>query len=138
VLDNRYYYDDLAVVKGQGSSRVNSGVSLSKYKGKTITVAFQLFGKPGDAVAFDNLQFHGCSLLSTGVKAVRPASGEITAVVADGKLVVKSAADVTSITVVDLSGRTVARDADLSVLPQGTYIVKVATTDGAAVVKVVK
>jgi hypothetical protein len=140
-ISNKWYYDYLKSVQSQGTDRVNEGVSLADYKDKDIYVAIHLYGDPGDAIVFDNLQFHGCSYVTTGVKNITNNS-DIRVSVNGDMLNVVSDSNVKSVNVYAMNGSLVAsaKTANLSIsaLPKGVYVVKASTENATKTVKIVK
>lgn len=131
-------YTTLAEVTIENSNRHNRGVELGRFKGQEIEIAIRMISKNGDAIAFDNLQFRGCSQASVGVGSVAQ-DGALAMKVA-GKMVVVS--EEANITVTDTNGRTVAMKKgnaiDLSRLSAGMYVVKATSATGTATMKVVR
>jgi hypothetical protein len=141
-ISNKWYYDYLKSVQSQGTTRVNEGVSLADYNGKNIYVAIHLYGDPGDAIVFDNLQFHGCSFANSGVNNIIANNSDIRVSVNGDMLNVLSGSNVKSVNVYATNGRLVAsaKTANLSIsaLPKGVYIVKASTENATKTVKIVK
>ena len=143
----RAYYDDptwgrdystLAEVTIEGSNRQNRGVELGRFKGQDIEIALRMISENGDAIAFDNLQFRGCTQATVGVGTVAR-DGNLAMKVAGKKVMVS---EVANITVTDTNGRTVAmtkgNTIDLSRLSAGMYVVKATSATGTATMKVVR
>jgi hypothetical protein len=141
-ISNKWYYDYLKSVPSQGTTRVNEGVSLADYKGQDIYVAIHLYGEPGDAIIFDNLQFHGCTALQSGVKNIFANNGDIRVKVNGDMLNVASSSNIKSVNVYALNGRLVASGTtgslSIASLPKGVYVVKAATNDATTTAKIVK
>jgi len=115
---------------------------LADYNGKNIYVAIHLYGDPGDAIVFDNLQFHGCSFATSGVNNIIANNSDIRVSVNGDMLNVLSGSNVKSVNVYATNGRLVAsaKTANLSIsaLPKGVYIVKASTENATKTVKIVK
>jgi hypothetical protein len=141
-ISNKWYYDYLKSVQSQGTDRVNEGVSLADYKDKDIYVAIHLYGDPGDAIVFDNLQFHGCSYANSGVNNILSNGNNIRVSVNGDMLNVVSDSNVKSVNVYAMNGSLVAsaKTANLSIsaLPKGVYVVKASTENATKTVKIVK
>jgi hypothetical protein len=139
---DKWHYDYLKSVPSQDTNFTNEGVSLSDYAGKDIYVAIHLYGTPGDAVIFDNLQFHGCSNKTNAVKNIIADNSALSISVNGDMLNIISDSAVKAVSVYDINGRIVAsaNSASLSIsaLPKGIYIVKAATANATKTVKIVK
>lgn len=143
----RAYYDDptwgrdystLAEVAIENTDRMNRGVELGRFKGQEVQIAIRMITKSGDAIAFDNLQFRGCSKTSSGVETIAPKSDLAIKVAGN----VAYVGEVANITVVDTNGRTLAvkkgSSIDLSTLAPGVYVVKATTATATATLKVIR
>jgi hypothetical protein len=140
-LYNKWYYDYLMSVPGQGTDRSNQGVSLADYYDQDIYIGIHLYGEPGDAIVFDNLQFHGCTKETSSVANIAK-DGSISVKFNGEQLSIATSDAIKAVNVYDVNGRVVASgntaSLSLSSLPKGVYIVRAATAGAAKTVKIVK
>lgn len=105
------------------------GISLSKYAGKNVYIAFNIVSKPADFLVLDNIGLYGSAGIVTGISDMSLAPADITI---SGNGI--AAAKAQSITVVDLGGRTVLSTSDSSLgtesLQPGVYVAVVKTANG--------
>ena len=132
-------YSKLAEITLEGTDRQYRGVNLSKFKGQEVQVEFRMTSKPGDVLVLDNLQFVGCSLVGTSGIDESLVNNDLKLAVANDYVKVN---DNATITVTDMSGRTVASGTGTSLnighLSAGIYVVNARTATGAATTKFVK
>jgi hypothetical protein len=128
-------------VPGQGTDRSNQGVSLADYYDQDIYIGIHLYGEPGDAIVFDNLQFHGCTKETSSVANIAK-DGSISVKFNGEQLSIATSDAIKAVNVYDVNGRVVASgntaSLSLSSLPKGVYIVRAATAGAAKTVKIVK
>ena len=125
-----WWYTTETEIKGETISPKTRGVSLSKYKGKDIYIAFNLVTKKGEVLCLDNIGIYGD--VTTGISNV---SGD-----AKGMFIVDNdnfgAVDAKSVTVTDMSGRTVlsvnGSSAKLAGLQPGMYVGVAKYADGSS------
>lgn len=125
-----WWYTTETEIKGETISPKTRGVSLSKYKGKDIYIAFNLVTKKGEVLCLDNIGIYGD--VTTGISNV---SGD-----AKGMFIVDNdnfgAVDAKSVTVTDMSGRTVlsvkGSSAKLACLQPGMYVGVAKYADGSS------
>ena len=125
-----WWYTTETEIKGETISPKTRGVSLSKYKGKDIYIAFNLVTKKGEVLCLDNIGIYGD--VTTGISNV---SGG-----AKGMFIVDNdnfgAVDAKSVTVTDMSGRTVlsvkGSSAKLAGLLPGMYVGVAKYADGSS------
>ena len=117
-------------VEGETVSPKTRGVSLAKYSGKDIYIAFNLVTKKGEVLCLDNIGIYGNATI-TGISSV---SGDAKGVffVDDNSF---GAADAKSVSVADLSGRVIvnanASSVSISGLQPGIYVGSVKYADGS-------
>lgn len=125
-----WWYTTETEIKGETISPKTRGVSLSKYNGKDIYIAFNLVTKKGEVLCLDNIGIYGD--VTTGISNV---SGG-----AKGMFIVDNdnfgAVDAKSVTVTDMSGRTVlsvnGSSAKLAGLQPGMYVGVAKYADGSS------
>lgn len=125
-----WWYTTETEIKGETISPKTRGVSLSKYNGKDIYIAFNLVTKKGEVLCLDNIGIYGD--VTTGISNV---SGG-----ANGMFIVDNdnfgAVDAKSVTVTDMSGRTVlsvkGSSAKLAGLQPGMYVGVAKYADGSS------
>lgn len=125
-----YWYTTELEVKGETVTPKTRGVSLSKYNGKDIYIAFNLVTKKGEVLCLDNIGVYGD--VATGIGSI---GGE-----AKGMFIVDNdsfgAVSAKSVAIVDMSGRTVLRtngsSAQLSGLQPGVYVGVAKYADGSS------
>ncbi len=127
-----YWYTTETEVKGESITPKTRGISLSKYKGKDIYIGFNLLSTTGEALCLDNIGVYG-SAQYTGVTDVNK-DKNTGFIVIDNNYV--SATNAAAITVVDMSGRTVASSkaekASISGVQAGVYVAVVKYADGTS------
>ncbi|WP_373175043.1 choice-of-anchor J domain-containing protein [Prevotella merdae] len=126
-----WWYTKATEVKGETIVPKTRGISLSKYKGKDIYIAFNLVTKKGEALCLDNIGVYG-DVTTTGISNV---NGD-----ASGMFIVDNdnfgAVNAKSVAIVDLSGRTVLSvnscSAKLADLQPGIYVGVAKYADGSS------
>lgn len=138
VADDEWSYSSLCPVYLENGTTVQThGASLKKYAGQDVYIAFKLMTKIGDRVLLDNIGLYGIST-ATGINTV--SAEAVKGIAYNGNAVTATGA--TSITVADISGRTVvsaaASKADVSQLQPGIYVATATTADRVKTIKFVK
>ncbi len=132
-----YWYSTALEVNDESIYPKTRGISLSKYAGKNVYIAFNIVSKPADFLVLDNIGLYGAAGINTGISDMTVTPAEISI----------SASEITapqaqSIAVVDLSGRTMLRAAGNSLATQslqpGVYVAAVKTATGTHSVRFVK
>ena len=126
-----WWYTKEAEVKGETVTPKTRGISLSKYAGKDVYIAFNLVTKKGEMLCLDNIGIYGDAKY-TGISSVGgDASGLFF--VDDSSF---GAAGAKKVSVADMSGRTVASADGSTVstasLQPGVYVGTVKYADGTA------
>lgn len=125
-----YWYTTDLKVQGETTTPKTRGLSLAKYAGKDIYIAFNLVTKKGEALCLDNIGVYGD--IATGISAVKGDS-QGAFFVGDGSCVATGAK---SVSVADMSGRVVAEAnaevVSLSRLNAGVYIATARYADGTS------
>ena len=66
-----YWYSSEAKISNESTTPKTRGISLGKYNGKNIAVAFNIVSKKGEALCLDNLGFYGgIEKVATGIKDI--------------------------------------------------------------------
>lgn len=117
-----YWYTSEAKISNESTTPKTRGISLGKYNGKNIAVAFNIVSKKGEALCLDNLGFYGgIEKVATGIKDIASDAHEMIAFDSNSF----AAAGAASISIVDVSGRTVmnvnGNEASISSLQSGVY-----------------
>ena len=117
-----YWYTSEAKISNENTTPKTRGISLGKYNGKNIAVAFNIVSKKGEALCLDNLGFYGgVEKVATGIKDIASDVSEVIAFDSNSF----AAAGAASISIVDVSGRTVmnvnGNEASISSLQPGVY-----------------
>lgn len=126
-----WWYSKATEVKGETTVPKTRGISLDKYKGKDIYIAFNLVTKKGEVLCLDNIGVYG-DATTTGISNV---NGD-----ASGMFIVDndnfSAVNAKSVAIVDLSGRTVlsvnSSSAKLAGLQPSVYVGIAKYADGSS------
>lgn len=125
-----WWYSTETEIKGETTTPKTRGLSLAKYAGKDIYIAFNLVTKKGEALCLDNIGIYGGAKF-TGISTVS-ANAEGTFFVSDASF---GAAGAQSVSVADMSGRTVLTAKGSSVattaLQPGVYVGAVKYADGS-------
>lgn len=124
-----YWYTTDLEVKGETITPKTRGISLSKYNGKDVYIAFNLVTPKGEVLCLDNIGVYG-----DVVNGITDVNGE-----AAGMFIVDDnsfgAVGAKSVAVVDLSGRTVLRAESSSTsvagLQPGVYVGVAKFADGS-------
>ena len=123
-----YWYSTEKEYNNESVTPKTRGLSLSKYNGKDIYIAFNITTKIGDALCLDNIGIYGD--VCDGVDSINSNNGIIF--VGDNYI---GAADAKSISVADASGRIVASVAGNTLyttdLQAGVYVGVVKFANGA-------
>lgn len=131
-----YWYSTETEIKNESVYPKTRGISLGKYAGKDIYVAFNLTTAIGDFLVLDNIGIYGD--VTSGVRSVESVAGR-PVVVSDNSI---SSEGAVSILVVDLGGRTVASAdsdrIDIASLKAGVYVAKVNYSAGSQTLRFVK
>lgn len=124
-----WWYTTEMKVQGETITPKTRGLSLAKYNGKDIYIAFNLVTKKGEALCLDNIGVYGD--VETGISSLGGKTQGMFVVDND----TFSALDAVSVTVTDMSGRTVAKvnggSADLSGTQPGVYVGAAKYKDGS-------
>ncbi|HCD78243.1 MAG TPA: hypothetical protein DEQ27_08180 [Prevotella sp.] len=125
-----YWYTTDMKVQGETVTPKTRGLSLSKYAGKDIYIAFNLVTKKGEALCLDNIGVYSDE--TTGITTVGNDSHGIFSLDGNNFL----AAGAKNITIVDMSGRNVAETnsdaASLSAVQPGVYVATAKYADGTS------
>lgn len=136
-----YYYSTFGTFKGESTTPKTRGVTLGKngynnYVDKDVWVAFNLVTQSGDFLCLDNIGIYGDVV--TGIEDVHATDGlffDITG----GAI---STPDAQSITILDLSGRTIQTtsgpQASVESLKSGVYMAVIKTATTSRSIKFVK
>lgn len=124
-----YWYTTDLEVKGETITPKTRGISLSKYNGKDVYIAFNLVTPKGEVLCLDNIGVYG-----DVVNGITDVNGESA-----GMFIVDNnsfgAVGAKSVAVVDLSGRTVLRaessSASVAGLQPGVYVGVAKFADGS-------
>ena len=123
-----YWYSTAKEYNNESVTPKTRGLSLSKYNGKDIYIAFNITTKIGDALCLDNIGIYGD--VCDGVDSINSNNGIIF--VGDNYI---GAADAKNISVADASGRIVASVAGNTLyttdLQAGVYVGVVKFANGA-------
>ena len=132
-----WWYSTSLEVNDESIYPKTRGISLSKYAGKNVYIAFNIVSKPADFLVLDNIGLYGAAGLVSGISDMTVAPAEIS--VSSAEI---SAPQAQSIAVVDLGGRTMLRTAGSSLATQslqpGVYVATVKTATGTHSVRFVK
>ena len=125
-----YWYTTDMKVQGESITPKTRGLSLSKYAGKDIYIAFNLVTKKGEALCLDNIGVYGGA--STGISTVNGDTQRMFFVSDDSF----GATGAKSISIADMSGRSVAtvnaETASLAGLQAGVYVATAKYADGTS------
>lgn len=136
--DSQWEYTKEYEVTMESITPKTRGISLAKYAGKDVYVAFNLRTKNGDVLCLDNIGFYGdCSFNTVAIDS--PTSGRGGFAVSGNTL---TAGNAESIVLRDAGGRTVRMtdggSMNLESLAPGMYIATVKTAGGQNSYKFVK
>lgn len=137
--DKWSHYNTEMSVDAAPQSPETRGISLAKYNGKTVYIAFNLVTNDGEALILDNIALYGnVERHNAGVGSVT-ADSDATVTVTGDMISVSSAATVRSISVYDMRGTLMLRaegpEACIGNLATGLYIVKADTDNGTLTLK---
>ena len=123
-----YWYTTDMKVQGESITPKTRGLSLSKYAGKDIYIAFNLVTKKGEALCLDNIGVYGEA--TTGISTVNGETQRAFFVSND----TFGATGAKSISIADMSGRSVAKadtkTISLAGLNAGVYVATAKYADG--------
>ncbi len=127
----KYWYTKETGVNGETVTPKTRGISLAKYNGKDIYIAFNLVTKKGEVLCLDNIGVYG-DATTTGISNVNDNAGGMFIVDNDNF----GAVNAKSVAIVDMSGRTVlsvnSSSAKLSGLQPGVYVGVAKYADGSS------
>ena len=125
-----WWYTTDMKVEGESVSPKTRGLSLAKYSGKDIYIAFNIVTKKGEVLCLDNIGIYG-NANATGISSVGGDAKGVFFVDGDSF----GAADAKSVSVADLSGRVIANanasSVSISGLQPGIYVGSVKYADGS-------
>ncbi|MBL1221811.1 T9SS type A sorting domain-containing protein [Chryseobacterium sp. L7] len=118
-------------------------INLDAYAGQTIRVGFQYMSSDQYMFMLDDVKITATGVLATNEVSSKAKTTNFYPNPTKGEINIKTDKKVKVISVMDMSGKTVAKTesekADISALPKGTYIIKAEFNDNtSAVEKIVK